>query len=283
MADGSLRRSLSHAMAQPGHVDLESVPMKRAEQCRSEGLQNAALCDNTQSLWAPDLQYVSFVPATSTCNRMTPAPVSTEENLASAPKAAMAEGPLDVPAWVVRVRLGDEDAARALLNHLYPLVITIVRGHLPRRTSEEDLAQMIFVKVFAKLEQFSGTVPLAHWVSRIAVNTCLNALQAEKIRPEMRWADLSEEEEHVLQSLASTSDDVEPGHSLAAREIVNKLLEYLNPNDRLLVQLLHMQGRSVEEIRQITGWNISLIKVRAFRARRKLRKHLVKLMKEKGQ
>ena len=194
----------------------------------------------------------------------------------------MAEEQLDVPACVARARQGDEDAARALLNHLYPLVITVVRGHLPRRMSEEDLAQVIFVKVFAKLDQFSGTVPLAHWVSRIAVNTCLNALQAEKIRPEVRWADLSEEEEHVLQSLASTSEDLEPGQSLAARELVGKLLDYLKPDDRLLMHLLHMQGQSVEEIRQITGWNLSLIKVRAFRARRKLRKHLVKLMKEKG-
>jgi len=216
---------------------------------------------------------------------MTSALVSTEENLATAAaarKAAMAEEQLDVPACVARARQGDEDAARALLNHLYPLVITVVRGHLPRRMSEEDLAQVIFVKVFAKLDQFSGTVPLAHWVSRIAVNTCLNALQAEKIRPEVRWADLSEEEEHVLQSLASTSEDLEPGQSLAARELVGKLLDYLKPDDRLLMHLLHMQGQSVEEIRQITGWNLSLIKVRAFRARRKLRKHLVKLMKEKG-
>ena len=189
---------------------------------------------------------------------------------------------MDVPACVARVRQGDEAAARALLNHLYPLVISVVRGHLPRRTGEEDLAQMIFVKVFSKLDQFSGTVPLEHWVSRIAVNTCLNALQAEKIRPEMRWADLSEEEEHVIQSLVATSDDLGPGQSLAARDLVDKLLEHLNPNDRLLMNLLHMQGRSVEEIRQITGWNVSLIKVRAFRARLKLKKHLAKLMKEKG-
>jgi RNA polymerase sigma-70 factor (ECF subfamily) len=219
------------------------------------------------------------------CNQVPPTSVSTGEKLAAAgaaPKAAMAEEQLDVPACVARVRQGDEDAARALLNHLYPLVISIVRGHLPRRTSEEDLAQMAFVKVFAKLDQFSGTVPLAHWVSRIAVNTCLNAIQAEKVRPESRWADLSEEEEHVLQSLAATSDELEPGQSLAARELVGKLLDYLSPNDRLLINLLHMQGRSVEEIRQITGWNVSLIKVRAFRARRKLRKHLTKLMKEKG-
>lgn len=217
---------------------------------------------------------------------MPHAPVSTEENVAVVAAVSNTSGfaeRLDVPACVARARQGDEEAARALLNHLYPLVITVVRGHLPRRTSEEDLAQMIFVKVFAKLDQFSGTVPLAHWVSRIAVNTCLNALQAEKIRPETRWADLSEEEEFVLQSLASTSDDLEPGQRLAARELVAKLLDHLNPSDRLLIQLLHLQGESVEEIRQITGWSISLIKVRAFRARRKLRKHLTRLMKEQRQ
>ena len=194
----------------------------------------------------------------------------------------MADKVLDVPGCVAQVRHGDQDAARSLLNHLYPLVMSIVRGHLPRRTSEEDLAQTIFVKVFAKLDQYSGVVPLEHWVSRIAVNTCLNALQAEKIRPELRWADLGEEEEHVIQNLASTSDELEPGQNLAARDMVEKLLAFLKPDDRLLMKLLHLEGRSIEDIRQMTGWNISLIKVRAFRARRKLRKHLDTLMKERG-
>jgi RNA polymerase sigma-70 factor (ECF subfamily) len=195
----------------------------------------------------------------------------------------MAEERLDVPACLELVRQGDNEAARALLNHLYPLVISIVRGHLPRRASEEDLVQMIFVKVFSKLEQFSGTVPLEHWVSRIAVNTCLNALQAEKIRPELRWADLSEEEEHVIQSLAATTEDLEPGQHLAARDLVERLLGHLSAADRLVITLLHLEGRSVEEIRRLTGWNISLIKVRAFRARHKLRKHLALLMKEQRQ
>ena len=194
----------------------------------------------------------------------------------------MAEEGLDVLACVGRVRAGDSEAARALLNHLHPLVMTVVRGHLPRRASEEDLAQMIFVKVFTKLEQFSGAVPLEHWVSRIAVNTCLNALQAEKIRPELRWADLSEEEEHVVQSLATAADELEPGHHLAARDLVDRLLAHLKPEDRLLMNLLHLEGRSVEEVRQLTGWNVSLIKVRAFRARRKLKKHLAMLMKDTG-
>jgi RNA polymerase sigma-70 factor (ECF subfamily) len=200
--------------------------------------------------------------------------------LVTEPAARKVADVLDVPASVARARRGDQEAARALLNHLFPLVMSVVRGHLPRRASEEDLAQTIFVKVFAKLDQFSGTVPLEHWVSRIAVNTCLNALQAEKVRPELRWADLSEEEEHVIQTLASTSEDLPPDQSLAARDLVDKLLAILKPNDRLLMKLLHLEGRSVAEVRQATGWNDSLIKVRAFRARRKMKKHLEALTQE---
>src|SRR5258706_1909972 len=165
----------------------------------------------------------------------------------------MGEGILDMPACLARVRQRDEEAARLLLHHLYPLVIKLVRAHLPRRTSEEDLAQTVFMKIFANIHQFSGAVPLEHWVSRIAVNTCLNQLRVEKIRPELRWADLSEEETHVLESLASTSEDLNPGQRMASRELVEKLLEKLSPEDRLVIQLLHLEERSVEEVKQITG------------------------------
>jgi RNA polymerase sigma-70 factor (ECF subfamily) len=167
-----------------------------------------------------------------------------------------------------------------LLHHLYPLVIKLVRAHLPRRTSEEDLAQTVFMKIFTNLNQYSGTVPLEHWVSRIAINTCLNQVRMEKVRPEMRWSDLSEEEEYVLERLAATADEVQPDHQYASRELVEKLLGRLSPEDRLVIQLLHIEGRTIEEIRQLTGWNIALIKVRAFRARHKLRQHLASLLQQ---
>src|SRR2546428_7127789 len=93
----------------------------------------------------------------------------------------------------------DDEAARALVGRLYPLVAKLVRAHRPRRTAEEDLCQMIFVRLFQKLSQFSGKVPLEHWVARIAINTCRNQIQAEKVRPELRHADLSEEEVAVVQ------------------------------------------------------------------------------------
>jgi RNA polymerase sigma-70 factor (ECF subfamily) len=192
----------------------------------------------------------------------------------------MPEEGLDVQSCVRSVQQGDEEAARALFQHLYPLVIKVVRAYLPRRTSEEDLVQTVFMKVFSKLYQFSGRVPLEHWVSRIAVNTCLNQIDTERVRPELRWADLSEGEEQVLQSLAATTADLEPSQNLASRELVDKLLVNLSPADRLVITLMHLEGRTVEEVRKVTGWNASLVKVRAFRARQKMKKQLEILLKE---
>ncbi|MEK7676161.1 MAG: sigma-70 family RNA polymerase sigma factor [Verrucomicrobiota bacterium] len=179
-----------------------------------------------------------------------------------------------------RARQGDEAAASELYDRLHPLVLCIVCAHLPRRTAEEDLVQTVFMKVFTKLDKFSGTVPFEHWVSRVAVNTCLKQLRHERVRPELRWADLSEEEERVVQELAATTDDLPGSQKLAARELVGKLLDRLGPADRLVVTLLHLEGRSVAEIRQATGWSRPFIKVRAFRARQRMKKHLEQLLRE---
>ena len=94
---------------------------------------------------------------------------------------------LDVVNCLTRVRKQDQDAARSLVEYLYPTVIRIVRGNLPRRADEEDFAQDVFAKMFEKLDQFQGEVPLAHWVSRIAVNHCLNAIRAQKFARNGEW------------------------------------------------------------------------------------------------
>ena len=183
----------------------------------------------------------------------------------------------DARALVKAALAHNDDAARELVRRLYPLVAKIVRAHRPRRTSEEDLSQMIFIKLFQKLSQFSGKVPLEHWVSRIAVNTCLNQIAAEKVRPELRHADLSEEEQDVVQNLAASSEELGPDRRFASRQLVEHLLDLLKPAERLVIDLLYLQQRSVEEIRQLTGWGASLIKVRAFRARRKMKDQLDKI------
>ena len=136
---------------------------------------------------------------------------------------------------------------------------------------------MIFIKIFRKLNQFSGNVPLEHWVSRVAVNTCLSQIESERVRPELRHADLSEEEQAVVENLAASSEELAPDRQLGSRQLVEHLLEMLKPAERLVIDLLYLQGRSVEEIHQITGLGVAAIKVRAFRARQKMKAQLEKI------
>lgn len=188
--------------------------------------------------------------------------------------------PFDLVGCLARVRQRDQAAARELVEHLYPLVIRIVRAHLPRRVPEEDLAQDIFLKMFTRLDQYQGAVPFPHWVSRIAVTTCIDQLRAQKRRPEFRMADLSETESEVLGNVMTNENDVAANDAMAAHELVHKLLAQLKPDDQMVIRLLDLEQKTIAEISDLTGWNQSLIKVRAFRARRKLQKLFQELQRK---
>src|SRR5476651_2599277 len=108
------------------------------------------------------------------------------------------EEPIDIADCLRRWGKGDEAAAEELIGHLYPVISKIVRTHLPRRDHEEDLIQEILMKTFSRLHQYKGDAPITHWVSRLALTTCLDRLRAQKIRPEVRQADLTPEDSDVF-------------------------------------------------------------------------------------
>ncbi len=173
-----------------------------------------------------------------------------------------------------RLRAGDPEAARELVERLYPLVIRIVRGHLPVRMSEEDVAQEVFLKLFGRLDRYQPRpgVPLEHWVARLSVRTCRDILRAERRRPELRWSDLTTEQGDWLEFLLSETAATPAAPDIAATELVDRLLGQLNPADRLVIRLLDLEQKSVREVSDLTGWSRPGVKVRAFRARRRLRK-----------
>lgn len=180
----------------------------------------------------------------------------------------------DLKQCVKGVRRQDAMSAHALVEYLYPLVMRIVRAHLPRRSAEEDLTQEVFLKLFSHLEQYEERpdTPFEHWVSRLAVRTCLDSLRAERRRPELRWGDLAEETADWLRYFVAATDVAPQTAAAEARETVETLLRQLTPADRLVITLLDLEERSVKEISQMTGWSIPLVKVRVFRARHRLRK-----------
>lgn len=178
-----------------------------------------------------------------------------------------------------RVKEGDQAAAAELVGQVYPLVIKIVRRNLARRDSEEDVAQEIFMKIFASLNTFKEIAPFEHWVSRIAVNACMNRLRSEKVRPEWRWADLSEAQADALEAVTS-GKGLGPDEELSVRDFADHLLAMLSPEDRLILRMLEMEGASVKEVSRCTGWTCTYIRVRAFRARQKLNQKFSNLWKE---
>lgn len=184
---------------------------------------------------------------------------------------------LDVNDCLRRWKDGSEAAAEEIIQHLYPVISKIVRTHLPRRDDERDLIQEILMKTFAKLHQYKGDAPLSHWVSRLALTTCLDRLRAQKIRPEVRHADLTPDEVDAFNSAWLTGSSPDSSKAIAARDLVDRILSPLSPEDRSLVLMVDLEGRSLQEISDATGWTVSKIKMRLFRIRPQLRQTIQRL------
>lgn len=180
------------------------------------------------------------------------------------------ETPEAIEALIARAKTGDESAWRKLVELLYPRVASILRNHLRRQADREDVAQEVFLKMFLKIGQFSGKHPFDHWVSRIALNTCYDWLRKMQRRPLTIYSDMSEDQREVVErtlSADTTEGDEDPG---LLREVLDRVIATLNPREQIVIRLLDLEERSVQDICDLTGWGASKVKVTAMRARRKL-------------
>lgn len=189
----------------------------------------------------------------------------------------MADTQPDLAACVARIRAGDARAAEELVHHLAPLVRRIVGNRVPWQQSPEDLVQEVFFKIFTRLDQYAGIMPFEHWATKVAVNVCHDSQRRQQRNRELRCTDLSETDSQVLENLAAEQAGTELDDGVAARELAGKLLASLSPEDRLVLTLLDLESRSAAEVQAVTGWSITSIRVRAFRARRKLRREMERL------
>lgn len=184
---------------------------------------------------------------------------------------------IDEASCLERVRSGDQLAARELVEYLTPMVTRIVKSRKPWRMADEDLMQEVYMRMFKRLHQYKGEVPFRHWVSRIAVSICIDYLRFHRRRPEFRWADMPETEADALNEALANEHTSSPDDALSKTDLVENMLDKLKPEDKMILRLIDVEQKTIAEVQKITGWGKSMVKIRTFRARKKLKDMFIEM------
>jgi RNA polymerase sigma factor (sigma-70 family) len=175
---------------------------------------------------------------------------------------------------------GDELAFEEIVRRYGPRVFRIAGRFFRQRSAVEEISQEVFLRAYTQLGSYEGRGSFEGWISRIATNTCLNELRKAKRHPEFYAADLTDDEQNWLETRlagSSLSDDYFERGIIAA-DLAEKVLGTIAPEDRMVLVLLDGDELQVKEVCEITGWSQSKVKIRAMRARRKVRKTVDKLI-----
>lgn len=179
---------------------------------------------------------------------------------------------------LARIRKGATDDYVEIVQRHQARVFAILHRYERDPHRIEDLAQETFVKAWRALAQFDERAPFEHWLSRIAVHTALDHLRREKRRRnEIGLPELGEDALDWLRN-AGEHNELE---SRQAVELLDLAMQELSPAERVVITLQELEGRSVKEICALTGSSSVAVRVRALRARSKLRQALEKLTQEK--
>jgi RNA polymerase sigma-70 factor (ECF subfamily) len=192
------------------------------------------------------------------------------------------ESPKHTDAEIIRQVIdGNVNAFESLLIRYEALVLKIAKRHVPSSEVEET-AQNAFIRAYQSLPTFKGKGDFKQWLSSIAVRTCYDYWRKAYRSREIPMSSLTEKHNKWLEEVVSDQSEWslhEKGQREEARELLDLALEKLNPEDRMIIELIYLEGLSGREAADLLGWSIANVKVRSFRSRKKLHKILSELMK----
>jgi RNA polymerase sigma-70 factor, ECF subfamily len=172
---------------------------------------------------------------------------------------------------VRRAQAEDQEAFEELVRRHQQRVAAVAGGILRQREDVEDIAQQVFVKAYFSLKRFDQRAAFSTWLYKITVNECWDLLRKRKVRPLVYESDLSEEQARQYGAPEERSTPVpDISDKLVARQRVERLLGCLDERDRMMLILKEVEGFAVEEIAEILDLNANTVKVRLFRARRRI-------------
>lgn len=191
-------------------------------------------------------------------------------------KVALREGP--EAELVRRCQAGDDEAFRQLVERHRSKVFSIIYGIMRRRNDAEDIAQQVFTKVYFSIKGFDFRSSLVTWLYKITVNECYDYLRKKKVRKLVYESDLGENDQRTMENSELAVEKRAPvDKQTERRDYLMKLMSKLSEQERVLLIQKEVEGRTVQELSEMTGLNENTIKVKLFRARRKLVKAAAKM------
>lgn len=158
---------------------------------------------------------------------------------------------------------GDE-AAYARIVRRYEAIIARQMWRFTRDAQRlEELVQEVFVEAYLSLHTFRGTAPFEHWLRKIA-----SRVGYKHWKHKARDTERREQRVAIQYDMLQKKSDATPSE---AGEYLYLLLATLPTQERMVLTLLYFEGWNTQEIADHLGWSRSLVKVRAFRARKKLK------------
>ena len=177
---------------------------------------------------------------------------------------------------VARVRSGDGDAYRLLVDRHSRSVFRLAFRMTGNEQDAEDVVQETFLRAYKQLHRWEARSSFSTWLYRIAANYSLDLVRRKKRHGEVTMNDAgSEDQPEMAQVLPSES----PGpdrlmFSGQVQERVSSALEELSGQERTAFVLRHFEGQSIEEISSALGLSGNAAKHSIFRAVQKLRRAL---------
>lgn len=173
---------------------------------------------------------------------------------------------------LVRQTLAGEQRAFEVLVHRYRVLVFRVIHGMARGAEVEDIAQEVFLRAYRALGQIQHGSRIGPWLIRIAVNLCYDHLRRLRQRRERTFSELTEREAMVLEMLLSDETALTQIDRLSLRELAERLVGRLAPQDRAVLLLKEREGMGTREIARTLGCSETAVRLRLFRARRTLRK-----------
>ncbi len=174
--------------------------------------------------------------------------------------------------FVDRVKAGDSLAYAFLVDKYKNMAFTIALKVTGNREEAEDVAQEGFLKAYQQIGAFAGRSKFSTWLYTIVYRTALNHRQKNRHLP------FSLDPQADRQPAARTVPAHEQLQAQQEQQYVKEAIDRLPPTEALLVTLYYLDGNSTREIGQITGMSLANIKIKLFRARKRLEKDLAFLL-----